>query len=334
MPKTGEMDFSDPEPPSPALVRADPVERIFAPQTLSRFAERTRLTIFFAVFLAAHIGLLAFVLIYGFEDPPPPEQEIAVEIVPPPEQQQAEQPPPPPPPQPEQEQPKQEEAKKPPPDLDLTPAQDAPRAENKETVDRKAPDKETSVQRVAPPTEQGTKGDSQDKPSDARSTPAPVEGPLATRAAEEKPDAEATEYAEQKPDATAERSASPEQKPESGANIPTIAQMMARLEPVPDYKIAGAAKPSPLAGGTAKPNYLSIIFATVMPRFRRPTGVTKVSKGQIQFIIDTRGYLLHAGQILPSGSPALDSAAMAALRASVPFPPPPAGLPSLTWTYE
>ena len=327
------MDYSNPEPLEPALVRADPVERFFAPQVSSRVGERTRLVAFFAVFLACHLALLSAVLLYGFEDPPPPEQEIAVEVVPPPEQEPPAQPPPQPPPQPEPE-PQKEAQKPPPPDLDMTPAADAPRTANQETVDRKAPDKETSSTRAAPPSEQGTKGETPDRPADARSTNAPAQGPLATQAAVERPDAETTDYAESKPDATAEKSASPERKPQTGSDMPTIAQMMARLEPVPDYKIAGAAKPSPMGGGTAKPNYLSIIFATVMPHFRRPPSAVRRSKGQIQFIIDTRGNLLHAGLVQPSGSPELDNAAMAALRASVPFPPPPSNLPSLTWTYE
>ena len=324
------MDFSDPEPPAPALVRADPVERFFAPQALSHVAERTRLALFFAVFLACHIALLALVLVYGFEDPPPAEQEIAVELVPPPEQQKPTPPPQQPPPS---EQQPQKEAQKPPPEIDMTPAEDAPRAENKETVDRKAPDRETASQRVDTPAEQGTKGDSPDKPADARSTPAPAQGPVATRSAIERPDAETTDYAEPKPDATAERSASPERKPQAGADLPTIAQMMARLQPVPDYKISGAAPPLPVSGGTAKPNYLSMLHGLIMRRMREPSSLPSGAQGSIVIYIDTSGHILHAGVLQPSGSVGFDNAALSAVKDAAPFPPPPANMPPVRFTY-
>ena len=88
------MVFSNPETLKPALVRADPVERFFAPQAMPRLAERTRAAIFFAGLLVCHIVLLSAVLFYGFKDPPPVEQEISVEVVPPPEQEPPAQPPP------------------------------------------------------------------------------------------------------------------------------------------------------------------------------------------------------------------------------------------------
>ena len=283
----------------------------------------------FAAFLLVHAGLLAlFFATVGIVEPIDPEQEIAVEVVPPPEE-----PPPPeqqkPPPPPE----KKEAQKPPPPKLDLKPATDAPRAPNKETVDRDTPDEKTQAPQVAKPVDPGTADNPAETPSEAKATPAPEVGPATEKATPDKPDAEVVERAEDKPEEL-QRFTSPEPKVRNGSNVPTIAQMMARLEPIPDYKIAGAAAPAPVSGGTAKPNYLSILYGMIVPKFRstRPPG--KKAAGKIVIYIDTVGHILHAGVLQPSGSTAVDNAAMAAVRNAAPFPPPPAGLPAVTFSYE
>ena len=107
---------------------------------------------------------------------------------------------------------------------------------------------------------------------------------------------------------------------------------MARMEPIPDYKLAGAAKDVPNATGTAKPNYLSILFGMIMPRFQRPP--VRRSPGKIVIYIDTIGHVLHQGVVVTSGVPELDNAAMAAVRRAAPFPAPPPGMPSVVWTFE
>ena len=317
--------------PAPAFVHADAEERMLAPaDTPQRALERRRLAVLFSAFLALHIGLLAlFFATVGHDDPVVPEQEIAVEVV--------QEPPPPEPPPPAPEQPKpapeKEPEKQPPPKLDLKPATDAPRAPNKETVDRDAPDKETQAQQTAKPTDPGTAGKPAEQPAEAKSTMAQEVGPAVEKTMPDKPDAEPIERAEPKPEET-KNATSPEPKAQNGANVPTIAQMMARLEPIPDYKIAGAAAPAPVSGGTAKPNYLSILYGLIVPKYRsaRPS-VGKVA-GKIVIYIDTVGNILHVGVLQPSGSQAVDAAALASVKRAAPFPAPPAGLPAVIWTYE
>lgn len=317
--------------PAPSSVHADADERMLAPVgTPQSISERRRLAVLFGAFFALHVALLVlFFATVGFDDPPLPEREIAVEVV------QEPQPQPQPPPPEEQKPPeKQQEAQKPPPPkLDMKPATDAPRAPNKETVDRDAPDEKTQAPQLAKQADPGTAGQPAETPAEEKSTPAPETGPATEKTAIDKPDAEAIERAEAKPEQM-ERFTSPQPKTQNGSSVPTIAQMMSRLDPVPDYKIAGAAPPAPVSGGTAKPNYLSILYGMVVPKYRamRPPG--KRAMGRIVIYIDTVGNILHMGVLQPSGSAAADNAALAAVRNAAPFPRPPAGLPAVTFTYE
>ncbi len=317
--------------PAPASVHADADERMLAPVgTLQGISERRRLAILFGAFFALHVALLAlFFATVGFEDPVLPEREIAVEVV----QEPPPQPQPPPPEEQKQAEKQPEPQKPPPPKLDMKPATDAPRAPNKETVDRDAPDEKTQAPQLAKEADPGTAGQPAETPMEEKSTPAPETGPATDKTALDKPDAEAIERAETKPDQV-QRFTSPQQKTQNGASVPTIAQMMSRLEPVPDYKIAGAAPPSPVSGGTAKPSYLSILYGMVVPKYRvlRPPG--KHTSGRLVIYIDTVGNILHMGVMQPSGSTAMDNAAMAAVRNAAPFPRPPAGLPAVTFTYD
>lgn len=316
--------------PVPASVHADADERMLAPVgTPQGVSERQRLAVLFGAFFALHVALLAlFFATVGFDDPPLPEREIAVEVVQePPAQPQA------PPPEEQKQEQQPEPQKPPPPKLDLKPATDAPRAPNKETVDRDAPDEKTQAPQLAKQADPGTAGQPAEAPTEEKSTPAPETGPATEKTAIDKPDAEAIERAETKPDQV-QRFTSPQPKEQNGASVPTIAQMMSRLEPVPDYKIAGAAAPAPVSGGTAKPNYLSILYGMVVPKYRamRPPG--KRATGRLVIYIDTVGNILHMGVMQPSGSVAADNAALAAVRNAAPFPKPPAGLPAVTFTYE
>jgi len=66
----------------------------------------------------------------------------------------------------------------------------------------------------------------------------------------------------------------------------------------------------------------------VMARFRRvpETAAHRVqTMGKIDFSVDLAGNLLRERVVKSSGSPELDSIAMAAIRAASPFPPSPTG---------
>ena len=310
-------------------IRADPGDRLLTRPRAQNWTERRQLAILFAVFLVFHVGLLGIVIaIYGIGDPIDPEQEIAVEVV-----QQPPEPPSPEPPPPEQQaEKKPQEQPKPPPQLDMKPAYDAPRAPNDEKLDRDAPDKETATPNVAPPSEEAA-AKAQTKPSDApKATPAPDPGPQSERAALDKPDAEAIEKAEVKPDEP-KPSTSPEAAATPSAGTPLFMKALANLKPIPDYKFSGASKPAPVSGGNAKTSYLSILYGLIMPHMRVPSSLRGKAQGAVVIYIDTAGHVLHMGVVDPSGSVELDNAAIAAVREAGTFPPPPAGLPPVRFTY-
>lgn len=319
--------------PAPAFVHADADERMLAPAgTLQGISERRRLVVLFGAFFALHVALLAlFFATVGFDEPVTPEREIAVEVVqePPPQPQLSPAEEKKPEPEPE----KQQEAQQPPPpNLDMTPAKDAPRMANKETVDREAPDDKTQARQMAKPTTPGA-GKTTDAPTETKATPSPDVGPATEKTAPDQPEAETIERAEAKPE-TLQRFTSPENATRNGAPTQTMEQMMAQLQPVPDYKFAGAAMPHSIGSGTAKPNYLSILYSIIVPKFRKLRPSAKPGSGQIAIVIDTAGNILHVGLVRPSGSVAVDNAALTALKQAAPFPRPPPGLPGITWTYE
>lgn len=329
--------------PLGAVLAAVAMERLFEPRP-GGGAPRPRFLAFVLVGLLLHFALLAFLL---WEDrhtelQPPPE-EIPVEVItePPPSQEKKEEPPPPEPPPQE----KKEEQKPPPPPpkpqptIDEKPATDAPKAESKEKSEQNAPEeakeaktKRNEPEKVAPQDDkpQGLK-DAEDD-ADGDKPPAPT----TDKQVEDKPDAEIVERAEKTPKPT-EKPEPKENKPAKKGESMSIADQVAALAPLPDFKLAAPPKPSPVAGGQAKTTYLTILYGLIMPHMRIPPRVREMqmpSKGVVAFYIDELGNLTHQAVYKSSGIPDLDSAALAAVRAAAPFPPPPRGLPhSMLFTY-
>jgi protein TonB len=256
-------------------------------------------------------------------------QEIPVEVV-------IEPPPPPdqvPPPAPKETLPKVENT------LDEAPAVDAPRAANDEKIERNAPDAVSQTPHVAPPsTEVAPTPVPESKPApapEAASQAAPA--PLAAAPAETKPDAEAIERAEVKRDEPqeAEARAATQAQPEKGEK--SVADLLANLEPLPDYQVGSAARSAPVTGGKAKTTYLSILYGLIMPHLHVPPrvgGSPSPAEGEIAFNIDGKGKLTYQEVRHSSGVQDLDAAAVAAIRQASPFPRPPNGLPlGLTFVY-
>ncbi|MGA8170323.1 MAG: TonB family protein, partial [Methylocystis sp.] len=273
-----------------------------------------------------------------------PEEEISVEVInePPPPQQQA-QDPPPPPPQPEQKPPEPPEPEKkprpkPPQEkltLDEKPAYDAPRAENKEKLDREAPDDATKAQKQAQPNEQvaPTPNPVKQKPQQ-EAAPQPAQEPQETAPQDEdKREAEVIEQAPKAGVKTDKKPTKPDPKAVVGEKQKSISDMVASLAPVPDFQIGGSAKTAPITGGTAKPTYLSVVLGYIKRQFRPPGG-SRSSDGVITFYVDPDGHLVHQALRQSSGSAALDQAAMSALRRAGPFPPTPTATAiGLIWKY-
>jgi protein TonB len=315
---------------------ANPAERLIAtPARLSDWQERPRFLIILFLCLILHVLLIAYLL---REDALSasllaPEQEIPVEVVvlpPPPEQAE-----PPPQPQPKEPPPKQKMQ----PEEYEKPAFDAPRAANKETIERETASEETKSPNVAPPKEQATRTPEQPKEASARQ-PTPQE-PLAQESAQKQPDetveAETVEAAapapQPKPDKTptpTKTEVSPKEKTGS------IADQIAALAPIPDFKLGAAAKPSPVSGGNARTSYLSILYGLIVPRMQIPASARhKMADGLVAFYVDERGNLTHQAVIRSSGVTELDAAAISAVRRAAPFPPPPTGHPrSILFHYN
>ncbi|TDX66502.1 protein TonB [Methylosinus sp. sav-2] len=318
-------------------LRADPTERLTTPPASEAPAKRRLAPIILSALI--HILVLAAFLLEQLllsSESPTTEQEIPLEVV-----AEAPQPPPPqepPPPEPEKEEPKPEEKQKqkPPPQKlvdDEKPAFDAPRAPNQEKADRDAPDQETKSARREPPNEQHAAKPAQEKSADpqkqqaAKAEPAPA----APKAEEDKADAEIVEQAEPQKEARiddkqgeVEIKASPEPKPKS------IADQLASLEPLPDFKLSGSSKPAPVSGGTAKTTYLSVLFGLIMRHMNVPPSLrnkTTPNHGVVVFFIDEGGHLTHQAVYRSSGFSELDNAALAAVRRAAPFPAPPYGHP-------
>lgn len=306
-------------PPEEEPAAATPARRSLVPVSLS---------------LLAHASLLAILLYEQSLVPaaPPQEMETPVEIiVEPPPQQAQEQPPPEPEPEPEQPKPKE---KPPQPKIveDEKPAFDAPRAPNQEKVERESPDQETKAARAAPPDDQLSSKPSPEKNRDPKQQSAAQSAPeiALQQTDEDKPDAEIVEKAEPKQESKPdEKQGQVEVKTSPEPNKPkSIADQIASLEPLPDYKVGGASKPAPVSGGTAKTTYLSILFGLIMRHMHVPPhvrGKPTPNHGIVSFYVDERGNLVHQAVYRSSGFSDLDAAALAAVRRAAPFPAPPSG---------
>jgi TonB family protein len=317
-----------------SLLRARPEERLDRPEPSRR---RRLLALFFIVF-ATHVVLLAALLIEdNVSVPVNMAEEIPVEVVAEPPQQAPE--PPPPPEQKAQEppQPEKKQQEPPPPQkltLDEKPAFDAPRAENKEKLDREAPDSETKAQHLEKPNEQTAERPDPRKEKLQQETAAqPAQEPETTGPEEDKREAEVVEQAAPKRGPKPEKFAQPDPKAVRGQKQKSIADMVASLAPTPDFQLGGSAKNAPISGGTAKPTYLSVVLGYIKRQFH-PGGGERASEGVITFYVDPNGNLVHQALRHSSGSPALDQAALAALRRAAPFPPTPTSTAiGLIWKY-
>jgi protein TonB len=321
------------------------MERLFEPRRGGGLTPRPRFVAFILLCLLIHLAILAYLL---WEDRraslvPPAVEEIPVEVIteppPAPEEKKEE------PPAPEQPPPEQKEEQKPPPPAPPPPkeeeAHDAPKAESKSKSEQQAPEEQKEIQtpRNAPPTEkvapkdekpEGLK-DAQDE-DDGDKTPEPAP----EKEVEDKPDAEIIERAEKKPTPT-EKPETKDAKAAKKGEGKTIADQVAALAPLPNFKLAAPPKPSPVAGGQAKTTYLTILYGLIMPHMRIPPRIREsgmTTKGVVAFYIDEMGNLTHQAVFRSSGAPDLDAAALAAVRQAAPFPAPPRGLPhSMLFTY-
>ncbi len=332
--------------PRGAAIAAVAMERLFDPRRRGAVTPRPRFLAFLILCLLLHLSILAFLL---WEDkrnaPPAPVEEIPVEVItepPPPEEppQPEEKKEEPPPPEPEKQEQQKPPPPPPPPEKLEDPATDAPKLESKEKSEQDAPEAQPEMKtpRKDTPTEklvekdekpEGLKDAEEDADGDKKPAPAPKE-------AEDKPDAEVIEQAQKTP--------KPVEKPEPDAGKAakkgegkTIADMVAAMAPLPAPVFTAPPKTSPVGGGQAKTTYLTILYGLIMPHMRIPPRVREIpmsSKGVVAFYIDEMGNLTHQAVYRTSGLPDLDAAALAAVRAAAPFPPPPRGLPrAMLFTY-
>jgi protein TonB len=291
-----------------APFHASPDERL----TRSRNAAPRAWTNLAVALLAATLlyAALFALLVYenGLEVVHAPEQEeIPIEIVvePTPE------PTPTPTPTPSPEPPKMA-----PPD-DEKPAYDAPRAGNndKRDDDNSADPNKPSA---APPPPAEVVPPPQPLPPVAVQAP-----PLPTA-----PDAEAPQMAK----------AEPAPPPDNPAPTPAPVTKAPMFASVPDVDFGGAALRAPIAGGNARATYLSILFGMITRRMHVPAAARTYSgklEGIVVFSVDGQGRLVERWVRQSSGSPELDSAAMEAIAAAAPFPPPPrGGTASISFLYD
>lgn len=329
----------DARPPAPEMIfKADPSERLLEPPTRSA---RKRGFILLIVFCALiHIGLVAILLMRDRDAPEEVlrEEEIPVEVVveKPPE-------PTPPPPPPQQPQPKEKQPKVKVQD-DEKPAFSAPRDVNQETVERDAPDKETKSPRAAPMTQHTAEKPAPEKKPQPQQQAAAQPEPETTqqKLPDDRPDAEALDKAAPEPPKKPQEKPK-EKKIEADAKTPpgpakrkAVADQLAALNSLPDYAIGSKAKPAPVAGGTERTTYLSILFGLIMRQMHFPPGLREshvVGEGIISFYVDEMGHLTHQAVYRSSGLPQLDAAALNAVRQAAPFPAPPRGDPHAIWFH-
>lgn len=300
---------------------------------------RPRFLMFLLLCLLAHLCVLAFLLLEDWRfsrEAPPIAEEVPVEVIaepPPPGQQQ------PPGPEPEKPPEEQKQQPKPPPPLeDEKPAFDAPEAESKTKSDVNAPEEKDLK---TPKNAQEKDAPKDDKPQgmkDGEDEEGKAKAPEETKETllKEKSDAEIIEQAA--PEKKPQENPDPNEKgPVKKGEANSIADQLAALAPIPDYKLSAPRKFSPVGGGHAKTTYLTILYGLIMPHMHIPPrvrGSGAIGRGAVVFYIDEMGNLTHQAVHQPSGAPDLDAAALAAVRRAAPFPAPPRGLPhSMIFSY-
>jgi protein TonB len=232
--------------------------------------------------------------------------------------------------------------------IDIAPAFDAPRAANKETQQRDAPDevsKAASTPTPASPPQQPTPGVAR---AEATGTPQQGERQAPQEAAAPPPDkaeaeverpAQADRPADAQQQARADQPTPPEQQLTFGGDPfpPWSIGRPSTFQALPGMQVAGAAQDTPIAGGKAKATYLSIVYGLVMSHMRAlhfsPASVAKL-EGVVVFVVDGKGALVERRLARASGLREFDSAALEAVVAAAPYPAPPGGLPmGLRFTY-
>jgi protein TonB len=327
--------------PLETTIKADPADRLLEPAAEPAAAQRRRFAVLVIVCFLAHAGLIAMLLRDDRpEDKPLQEQEIPIEVVmlPPPEElpAQKQQPTPPvdlvtPP----------IVKPKPPPEKveleDVEEAHDAPMAANAATTEKGAPETETAAPRVAPPPKLLSPERAEDKPeqekAEAPAEEAPPEPSESPKVAEANPDAEPLDKAQPpEPPARPKQKPTPKEskKPPTEGKKLTVAQQLAALSPSQNFALGSKAKSAPIAGGTDKASYESLLFGLIKRQMRFPPGLRGrhlTGGGMVSLYVDEMGHLTHQAVYRASGVPALDAAWLAAIRRAAPFPAPPRGLP-------
>jgi protein TonB len=319
-----------------AAVTADPSHRLTVPP--ERQARRP-FALILAACLAAHALLLATLLFEDFSIASEPTlvEEIPVQIVAelPPEQKVL-------PPPPDLVNPPVVKEKPPPEKVhldDVEVAHDAPLSGNNDQTHKGDPDQETKAPRVAPPPKLAAPRPAQEKPEQEKAAtasnekaanPSPPSEPQ--KLADDTPDAEALDKAQPEPPAKPQKKQAPQdsKSPPAQGKKTTVAQQLAALSPAPNYSIGAAAKAAPISGGTEKVSYESLLMGLITRQVHLPPELRAqhlISVGQIGLFVDEMGNLTHQAVYRASGSPALDTAWLAAVRRAAPFPAPPRGLP-------
>jgi TonB family protein len=304
---------------------ANPDERLSAPSR--PLANRGLMAASLALCLLVHATAIYFLI--DRDNAPasaPSAEEIPVELV-------AEPPPDPPAPPPEPQAQPEPEPPEPEPQqtaqtLDEKPAEDAPRDSGDGKAQQAAPDEVSKAptvaeQATAPPP--GQEARANDAPSPQ---PAPEPPAESTQATPDRPDAEALARAELRPAQTPPTPTQPSAPSAPAPPAKAQGDRFAGFQPLPDYEFSSVPQRAPVTGGQSTTTYLSTIFGMVRSHMRLPPGPHNNNMpvaGEVVFQVDRTGKLIQARIARPSGSSALDSAALAAIRAASPFPPTPTG---------
>jgi TonB family protein len=304
------------------------LQRLIEPLQSSE-PRRKRFGAIVGVVLLCHLAVLAaLVIVDAVFTPRDMIQETPVEVIveppaPPPQ-------PPPPPKEEEKPEPKPEQQKPPQSSHFEEPGVDAPRAPNKESVERPAPDDETKALRKALPSGEAAQKPTPQKQIDATEEAARkvADKTAALKKAEDKPEAEIIEQADidQKQPPEKEQLAHTQGETRKGAK--SLAEELMDPDPAPKYMFSGAAKASPVSGGKANSNYLSILWGMIIPGIHMPERVTANHPHAaviVVFSVDIKGNLTGVAVKKSSGLPDLDAEAVAGVRRAAPFPPPPRG---------
>ncbi len=297
---------------------APPDERLFERPHPSTLAAKGRFTFVLLICFLLHVVLISlFVHLDRPKAVAPAKQEIPVQIIvePPPPKKPA--------PPPKSKQQHKQAA------LDEKIATDAPRPPNHEKFRKDAQDKASHSPKAPPDTAPAkvkpakAAASAPKKSVDAKSAKA-----SAPQLKEHRADGDPIEAAElQRPDAP-EQTKTEQAAPRPDAQQKAAQDPLSALTRLPDYSFIPASRRAPIASGKAASTYLSVVYGMVIARIHHvpETAARRVqTMGKITFSIDLAGNLLRERVVKSSGSPELDSIAMAAIRAASPFPPSPTG---------